>query len=67
MNVFINDEPRELNQGTTLDGLSRELGLESQKGWAIALNDSIIPKERHHKSILSEGDRVLIIKATQGG
>lgn len=67
MNVFINDEPRELNQGTTLEGLSQELGLETQMGWAIALNDLIIPKESHLKSILRDGDRVLIIKATQGG
>ena len=40
---------------------------DKQKGIAVAINNSVIPKvewDRHH---LKENDNILIIKATQGG
>tara|TARA_B100002019_G_C21182737_1_gene554583 strand:- start:580 stop:783 length:204 start_codon:yes stop_codon:yes gene_type:complete len=67
MNIFVNDEPKEVAEGTSLLSLSNELIRSNSKGWAFALNDSIIPKVNLENTLLSEGDRVLLIQATQGG
>ena len=40
---------------------------EKQKGIAIAVNNSVIPKNTWHVQLLKQNDEVLIIKATQGG
>ena len=40
---------------------------EKQKGIAIAVNNSVIPKNNWHVQLLKQNDEVLIIKATQGG
>ena len=67
MNIFVNDEPKEVAEGTSLLSLSNELIRSNSKGWAFALNDSIIPKVNLENTLLREGDRVLLIQATQGG
>lgn len=67
MKVFLNDKLKDLKDGTDLEGLSLELGLANLKGWAIAVNESIIPKEKHKLTTLQDGDRILLIQATQGG
>ena len=67
MKVFLNDKLKDLKDGTDLEGLSVELGLANMKGWAVAVNESIIPKEKHKLTTLQDGDRILLIQATQGG
>jgi len=67
MKVFLNDKLKDLKDGTDLEGLAVELGLANMKGWAIAVNESIIPKEKHKLTTLQDGDRILLIQATQGG
>ena len=67
MKIFVNDEPKEVSEGTSLQSLSNELVTTDSKGWAFALNDSIIPKANLEKTLLREGDRILLIQATQGG
>ena len=48
-------------------GLTEEMGLLEVRGWAFAVNDTIIPKTQLKDTVLMEGDRILLIKATQGG
>lgn len=67
MKIFVNDEPKEVSEGTNLLSLSNELVTSNSKGWAFALNDSIIPKINLENTLLREGDRILLIQATQGG
>jgi sulfur carrier protein len=38
-----------------------------QNGIAIAINNTIIPKQNWHLHYLNETDDILIISATQGG
>jgi sulfur carrier protein len=40
---------------------------EKQKGIAVAVNSSVIPKTNWDHHFLANCDEVLIIKATQGG
>ena len=67
MKVLINDSPRELPEGTSLATLLTELNLLETKGWAFAVNDSVVPKSSLEDTILECGDKILLIQATQGG
>ncbi len=67
MKICFNDKLKELPEGITLEGLIGLLGINQTKGWAFAVNESIIPKNKWNHTVLSEGDNVLLIQATQGG
>jgi sulfur carrier protein len=67
MNIRLNDELRAIDHGATLDGLLDELGLAARKGIAVAINDAVITRSSWASHKLTEGDRVLVIQATQGG
>ena len=57
----------EIAQGSNLEDLSKSLGILDNKGWAFALNESIVPKKEMVDRELFENDRILLIEATQGG
>jgi sulfur carrier protein len=65
--IIVNDEPRSLNGDATIAALASELGLTDRKGVAIAVNGSVVPRSAWSTHALSDGDRVLVIRATQGG
>ena len=67
MTVFVNDQPRALAAGTVLVAVLRELGLAERKGVAIAINDEVVPRFTWPTRPLADGDRILVIQATQGG
>ena len=67
ISVRVNDEPRSLVAGATIGDLVRELGLAERKGVAVAINNAVVPRATWPTHALAEGDRVLVIRATQGG
>jgi sulfur carrier protein len=67
LGVFVNDRPHELAAPATLAGLLRELGLAGRKGVAAAVNGAVVPRADWEARPLAERDRVLVIRATQGG
>lgn len=67
MTIHVNDVPRDLAAGTTLAALLTELGHADRKGLAVALNDEVAPRATWPDRVLTDRDRVLIIRATQGG
>ena len=67
MRIHLNDTARELPSEATLADLARELGLAVRRGVAVAVNDAVIPRSTWPAHALSDGDRVLVIQATQGG
>jgi thiamine biosynthesis protein ThiS len=67
MKLSVNDEVREVPEGSNLQALLAELGLESKPGLAVALNLSVVPAAEWATQELSEDDAVLLIQATQGG
>lgn len=67
MRIHVNDTPRELPAAATLADLARDLGLAERKGVAVAVNDAVVPRAAWPTHALAEGDRVLVIQATQGG
>ncbi|MEH3146229.1 MAG: sulfur carrier protein ThiS [Methylobacterium frigidaeris] len=70
MKVLVNGEPRD-SDAATLDALWREetaeLELPGPQGFAIALNGAVVRQRDWTATVLSEGDRVEIVRAMQGG
>lgn len=68
MIIFVNGEQREVAVRTTL----REVVVdpdqtEPRRGVAVAVNGSVVPRARLAEVELSEGARVEIVTAVQGG
>ncbi len=67
MKILLNDHNLEISETTSLDILLNDLGQDDLRGWAVAINEDVIPRQDFENTFLSEGDRVLLIQATQGG
>ena len=67
MKVLLNDETKELNGKATIGSLLEEIELTDLAGWAVAVNEQVIAKDETLDYELTEGDRVILIQATQGG
>ncbi|MFI2437306.1 sulfur carrier protein ThiS [Streptomyces sp. NPDC018693] len=66
MNISVNGERREVAPGTALDAVVREL-TAAPSGVAAALNETVVPRAQWPATPLSEGDRVEVLTAVQGG
>jgi sulfur carrier protein len=67
MEIFVNNQPIQTEEHTSLFSLVFSQVGENSKGLAVAINEEVIPKNEWEKTILNQNDQVLIIKATQGG
>jgi sulfur carrier protein len=67
MNVFVNNEIREVKNQLSISEFLTENQLNASKGVAIAINNEVIPKARWATTRLKENDRISVIRATQGG
>jgi sulfur carrier protein len=65
--LIISGEEKEIKAGFVNDLLSALRLPEDGRGIAIAINDSVISKSRWAEHELREGDRIEIVRATQGG
>ncbi|MEU4489314.1 sulfur carrier protein ThiS [Streptomyces purpurascens] len=66
MNISVNGEPRDIRPGTALDTVVRSL-TTSPSGVAAALNETVVPRAQWPSTSLSDGDRVEVLTAVQGG
>ena len=70
MMLVVNGETHQ-TAATTIAELWREetedLGLQNAKGYAIALNGTLVRKDKWQSTPLADGDRVEIVRAMQGG
>ena len=69
MEITINNKPKTLEACDSIS-VQQLLNLEipeKQKGVAIAINNTVIPRTewQHHR--VNSHDKIIIIKATQGG
>jgi sulfur carrier protein len=64
--ISVNGEPREIQHGTALDTVVRSL-TAAPSGVAAALNETVVPRSQWPSTPLSEGDRVEVLTAVQGG
>lgn len=68
MNVIINHNQQEITDAASVaDALSVINITDAQKGIAVAVNDSVIPRTDWQTHQLQPGDKITVIRATQGG
>ncbi|MBR8537363.1 sulfur carrier protein ThiS [Carboxylicivirga sediminis] len=67
MNIFINGQATDMPDNTSIDDVLQRIGQIQTGGIAVAINDMVIPKSQWAKAHVSDGDKILIIKASQGG
>lgn len=66
MEIEINGELKTIENSISLKSLVDKMALDT-KGLAVAVNNSVVPKEKWTETLLNEADKVLLIRATQGG
>jgi sulfur carrier protein len=65
--IYINDKPHPFEQPQTLSELLLVLNIDDSKGIAVALNNNVIAREKWDKQLINDNDKLLLIKAAQGG
>jgi sulfur carrier protein len=67
MEIIFNNTSQQIDDDATVGLLLQQLLGDKQKGIAVAVNQTIIPKTKWNDVSLRQHDNVLVIKATQGG
>ena len=66
MRIFINERLHELKETSSLAEAIEHLDIPRQ-GLAVAVNSAVVPQEAWSSCILQEDDKVMVIRAAQGG
>lgn len=66
MQIKVNGEIRELNEGSTMLDLIQSLGLE-ERVMASALNMEIVKQDAWGNAVLNEGDTIELLDFVGGG
>jgi sulfur carrier protein len=67
MEITFNNRSQQIEEQSSIQIILDGLVGEKQKGIAVAVNETVIPKGKWDCFLLEPNDRVLVIKATQGG
>ncbi len=67
ISIFLNAESQHINADTSIQLLVKGLALPDENAIAIALNDAVVPRSQWENTLLSNGDKVLMIQAAAGG
>lgn len=65
--VYINNKEYKLEDASTVSDAINSVAELPKRGIAIALNNEVVPSAQWGTKILSDGDRLTIIKAFYGG
>ncbi|MCB0319386.1 MAG: sulfur carrier protein ThiS [Bdellovibrionales bacterium] len=66
--IEINGERRGIQVGTSLRTLMHEGQIRGDLfGVAVAVNNAVVPRDKWDDLELMDGDKILVIQATQGG
>lgn len=67
MEITLNNQPKTIAENASLQDIVFAQVGEKQKGIAVAINNTVIPKQNWQSTSIKQNDNILIIKATQGG
>lgn len=68
MQLVVNGEPREVQSEVTVDELISSIrAVGAGRGVAVAIDGEVVPRGAWERTRLSEGARVEIVAAVQGG
>ncbi|MCL5029479.1 MAG: sulfur carrier protein ThiS [Bacteroidetes bacterium] len=65
--IFINDKEYSYPEQKKLISVLQELDLVTLQGIAVAINNIVIPKAEWDNYPIKDDDKIIIIKAAQGG
>ena len=66
MEITVNGATRELEAGTTVAALLRELNMQP-KYVAVERNLELVPRREHEACVLQQGDRLEVVTLVGGG
>ena len=52
MKILLNDHNLEISETTSLDILLNDLGQDDLRGWAVAINEDVIPRQDFENTFL---------------
>jgi len=67
MTIFVNDSEVSFETATTLQEVLSALRIKNFAGVAVALNNEVVSKAELEKVVVKENDKILVIRAFQGG
>ncbi len=67
MNVYINNVAHDLPEDATVPTVLQAINIISDKGIALAINNVVASRNEWSTCIIKDGDKITLIKATQGG
>ncbi len=67
MKVRVNNKEKIVPVGCTVCELVEIIGIKKDEPVALALGEEVLQQENWQKTVLKEGDRITIIRATCGG
>ena len=67
MKIYVNDDLKIIEEGLSLALFLENLEMHDLSGWAVAINEEIVPTEKLSEISLNEDDRIILVQATQGG
>jgi sulfur carrier protein len=67
MQVTINNNTYEFQEGIALNSVLSTIGIQSDVGIALAVNNSVVPRTDWERHLLKDNDAILVIRAIQGG
>lgn len=67
MVCYVNNSAHEATENQPLADLLATLGQAQARGLAVAVNDTVVPRAEWASHAVQPHDRILLIRATQGG
>lgn len=67
MDIYFNNHLQHVQEQTSVLLLLNQLIGDKQKGIAVAINDIVVPKAQWDSYLVQPNDKIIVIKATQGG
>ena len=67
MNISFNGDSVVIDVDLTLVAMLEKQQLADKKGIAVAVNEDVVSRNEWDKYVLKDNDKILVIKATQGG
>ena len=67
MNILVNGKPRDVPDGVTVAAALDAIGVQEARGVAVAVDAEVVPRARWQEQVLSEGQRLEVLRAVQGG
>lgn len=67
MKVSINNKEHKLPDNSTIGQALKSINFSDVKGTAVAVNSEVVPRDQWESKTIKNNDRILVIRATQGG